>query len=232
MATVEAGLIPLFDALAGDKRANITTDGKTALLNAAKTEVWKLYVGLRTEDNWWLEQSQNVDSGLDTYFPVLDTAIRQYDLPNNFHQLRSTEIVTPEATSVVMRKSSITDPQFQIRRQDSAPRPGFSDIEYDLIGTDPGQMILAGFPTAVLDVRLWYVRKPTAWTRPSDSIDEFPEGSRILMVEWAVQRHLLGFSSAKWASYVESWNNGVSRWMLSLDRDTSGPDIVQGFMGS
>lgn len=232
MPTVEAGLVPLFDALAGDKRDTIKIDSKTALLNAAKTEVWKLYVGLRTEDNWWLQQSQNDDFGLDTFFPVLDTEIREYDLPNNFHQLRSTEIVTPEATSVVMRKSSITDPQFQIRRQDIASRPGFSDIEYDLIGTDPGQMILAGFPTAVLDVRLWYIRKPTAWTTPAALIDEFPEGSYILMAEWAVQRHLLGLSSGKWKPFLETWNSSVGRWMLSLDRDTSGPDIVLGFMGS
>jgi len=228
VATVK-DLFPLLDFCLGDKAGNLSTETKTVGLNAGKDEVWKILVGWDRQGGWFTGQSQNLDSNLDNYFPPFDPGTREYPLPDDFHALRSVELVAPEPTSVVLIKRSLDSPEFRLRRQQEAFSQG--DILYDIVSQNPGQMVLADYPSGVLNVKLWYTKTATAWTSHASSTAEFPPVFHQLICDWVAQRYILGVSSPKWSSYIDQWNHSVSRAVLSLDRDITGPDIVPGFMG-
>lgn len=225
-------LFPLFDSIAGNRSDNIGPEQKAALLNAAKTEFWKIMTGWQVQANWFVVQSQNSSSGDPDYFGPIDTAQREYNLPTNFHHLRAINLVPPEPTGVVFERSSIDNQHFAQQRQlslgNTTPR---STIMYDIVGANPGQMVFAAYPTKPLNVVLWYVKKPDAWSSPQASIAEFPEESHIMICEWAAKRLLLGLTDAKWAEFATQWDREVSRWAMLIGRDSTGPNIVRGFTG-
>ncbi len=228
MADTVQTLVDLFDALVGEKRDAFKEGTKIALLNGGRQAAWQVLVGWEPMQNWFVKRSQSEFSGQPDFFPTLDTVQREYALPPEFHSLRAIEPAIA-GDNIFFTKANLDSDEFLAARRETASTGSLGRIFYDIEGGDPGTLVLASFPSIVLNVTLVYVAKPTRWTLLLHPIDQFPEGMHILIADWAAQRALLSARQTAWQAYRESWDRDVQRWAAAMRRDNTGEEIVRGF---
>ena len=226
MATVGT-VLDLLDSMIG-KNASQLGDKKIAMLNAGKTEVWKIITGSTPEENWFGHESQSSSSGDADYFPLLSDGVREYTLPSNISQLRLIEPVTVGFTEIDFRKSNIEKEDFRRRRRDNVAMSDACEVLYDIWGVNPGRLIFAANPAASIEVKLWYIRNPTEWAARDDSVDEFPPTMHTLICEWAAARIGIGSDDKRAALFHAAWSERVTHQLRVYRRDISGPQVVTG----
>lgn len=228
MAGTLESLRDLFDAYVGEGRDGFSPETKLTLLNSGARAAWLVLVGWEAQQNWFVKRSQSVTPGQVDYFPPITTAVREYALPPEFHQLRAIE---PDAAgdAVSFKKGRIDDEEFISMRRKSSSGNATGLLRYDIEGSEPGTMIFDTYPPVNMTISLAYIAKPTPWALASDSTGQFPEAVLDMVADWAANRALLSSRQGAWQAYTSQWNLGVQRWAAAMRRDNTAEDIVRGF---
>ena len=227
MADVQS-VVTKFDALMGVGHDEFLVDKKIALLDMAKDEVWKILVGSSSQENWFVDFSQSDTPGQDDYFGPLSTSAREYTLPPDFHQMRSIEVTTTNKERIRFDKARLHDDEF---RQERGSQQSFqNEVMFDIVGVSPGQLFLSLFPPSALALKLWYIRHPTVWAALGTSVDEFPASYHGFIAEWAVMRGILGLGDSRFVAFASEWSQRLERTLTTYNRDSSGVEVVRGFM--
>jgi len=227
MATV-ASLIDLFDGLALGRRGSFERDSKVALLNVAQIELWKILVGTDPQDNWFVQESQDTDSSAVDFFGPITTTSRDYPLPNNLHQMRAIEVTNTGLEGIRFTKARLDSGEF--RQQRGSQLQFDTEALYDLYGVSPGRIIFSAFPKQTLNVKLWYARKPTAWTEATDVVDDYPFDTHSIIADYAVKRGLMGITDKAFYLFERAWAERVIRWLTTYRRDNTDVSVVDGFL--
>ena len=221
-------VVTKFDALMGRGRDNFLPDTKVALLDMAKDEVWKILVGSSAQENWFVDFSQSTSSGQNDYFGPLSVSVREYFLPPDFHHLRTIEVTTTNKEHIRFNKGRMHDEGF---RQERGNQQSFqNEVQFDIIGSSPGKMFLSLFPPSALELKLWYIQHPTTWASLGSSADEFPASYHGFIAEWAVVRGILGLGDSRFGAFASEWSQRLERTLTTYNRDSSGVEVVEGFL--
>jgi hypothetical protein len=226
-----ADAIDLFKTLAAADRHQLESfDQHLPGFNAAQRALWKILTTRKKMNNWFVVASQASTPANPDYFGPLAVSSREYPLPPNFHHLRLIECVTASYEHVRFTKEPIDSPLFKQGREYAVDSPFGSEAIYDIIGTGAGRMMLAQFPPAVLELKLWYCRHPTVLVARTDSLNDFPIEAPELLSQWVIMKFKVGADAVKWAEFVEQWRADVEQLVFGETRDDTAPTIVQGFM--
>lgn len=230
MATVQE-IVNLFRSLAAPQMDEMQLFRKhLPLINAGQRKLWQVLTSRKPMNNWFVVFSQSTTPANSDYFPPFDAATREYALPPNFHHLRLAECLTSGYEGLLLTKTSIDSPDFRAGRALTSASPFGGEALYDIIGVNPGRMMLAQYPPAALDVRLSYCRVTTAFTALSDSLTDFPDSAPELIAQWCATKFLLGSDFAKWQGFERQWQNDIDQFVFNETRDDSGPSIAEGFL--
>lgn len=227
MADVQS-VVTKFDALMGVGHDEFLSDKKIALLDMAKDEVWKVLVGSSAQENWFVDSSQSTSSGQNDYFAPLVVTAREFFLPPDFHQMRTVEVTTASKENIRFVKGRLHDEDF--RRERASQQSFQNEVLFDIIGPAPGKLFLSLFAPSALALRLWYIQHPTAWAALGSSADEFPTSYHGFIAEWAVMRGILGLGDPRFQAFTMQWSERLERQLTTYNRDSSGVEVVEGFM--
>lgn len=229
MGTV-SDVVTKFDALAVKGVRAMDVDLKISLLNMGKDQAWSFMTGSNVQEDWFTVVSQFSTPANPDYFAPFAAGTREYALPPNFHTLRSIEVSTSGYQHLSFVPRDNDDREFEWRRNQTDVQFD-SEVLYDIVGTNPGTMVLASAPPATINVVLRYVRTPTEWTALADTgPDEFPNSALNMIAEWAVQRASLGTKDGRWGQFVSEWSNQFERWLRTHRRESTEPDYALGFL--
>lgn len=219
--------------------ANVfTVDEVLSFAEDGVQEVWAVLKSFDQE--YFGEASQDTDStATDTYFADLSTTVREYALPLGCREIRSIECLTIGFESVVFEYKKFDDPLFQTARRDatasgtgSSSNSGSSlgNYYYTVFGS---KFILAQYPEAALNVKLWFIYNINAITTDTVLSDIlYPFSGKI--VDYAVQKAM---ASTRDVEMTEEW---LKQWSLSVrtlamstsPRTSTGPVFVADYLGT
>lgn len=226
-------LIDLTNDLLAGYSNGVDSRALLSYLNMAKDEVWAVTKELHEE--YFQVFSQNTNSAADYYFPTLNTTTRNYTLPADLRSIEFIECTTPgfEGTEFVYAK--LNSPEFRDERRESnaaqGPQPNDSNnnsYHYSIAGKN--QFVLAAYPTAALNVILWYTRALPDF-EASDVVDEilFPFSKKL--AEYAAKRVMLADQDAgQFAAWKSEWRDSLINLVQSEGtRNDADPQFVQDF---
>lgn len=194
-------------------------------------EVWAVLKSFG--DDYFGDSSQDSDSTTtDTFFADLTPAAREYPLPPGCREIRAIECLTANFEFVKFHLTRFESPDFQRWRrastQSGTNRAG-GFYHYCVFGN---KFMLAEFPEAVLNVRLWYIKSLNVLTVDT-TLDDilYPFSGKI--VDYAVQKAMV---SARQLEMTEEW---AKQWRQSVTtlgesagpRSSTGPIFIDDYEG-
>lgn len=220
----------LLVAIIPDLRDPVRLPSKLPLFNAAVVATWRILVSRANQQNWFVVNSQSTDPTQPNYFPKLQVGQRDYPLPQNFHQLRQIEVLTPGFQDTIFSKANIDRQGFIADRAspEQAPSTSSGFMYYDFIGANPGTFLLSKSPSVQLDILLRYVRHPLKVTSLADSLDDFPLDVVPMMAEYCAKANVLGMQDGRFTAFVNEWSGQVEDFVFSERRDNSDRRVVVG----
>lgn len=209
-------LIDLCNGFLGGYANAIDSNVQLMLLNEGKNEVWMILRELRQD--WFMQSSQNTDNTKDNFFGPMSTSVREYPLPNDFHQMKFIEVLDVGFEDVAFIERNMSSAQWKELRRSSTNQAGGSqanlEYHYDIIGKNT--LILAENPeTNFQNVKLWYVRMIPDFGA-NDPIDEivYPYGSKIAM--YAAKVLMLALQDQPmYEAWLKEWKDAVARISMS-----------------
>ena len=123
----------------------------------AKDEVWVVLKALQRD--YFGEESQWLDPSQLNYFPTLTPSLREYQLPSNFRSIRFIEPLQQGYEQIVFKFVELDDPEFQTARRASNVDQSLSPtVEYWYTVYGNNRFIMAVYPEANINIRLYYIR--------------------------------------------------------------------------
>lgn len=210
-----------------------TVDSRQLLsfINEGKDAIWEVLKA--NNDDFFTTFSQATVPDTDNYFAPLQTGVREYDLPDDFREIRFIECTTSgyEMTKWEYRKPS--DPAFREARKGATaggvvPSGNGLTCLYTFVGD---QLVLADYLPTSLTVILWYTAG-LADLEYGDILPPilFPFSKAI--ASFACKAVMLNEDEGKFAAWKQEWkDNVISTSQNSAPRDQSDPIFVQDFEG-
>lgn len=230
MATVR-DIIDLFRSLSTPQANEFELFKKhLPLINAGQRKLWQVLTSRKPMNNWFVVFSQASNGAGADYFAPLAVGTREYALPPNFHHLRLIEPLSTGYENVLFTKTSMDSPDFRAGRALTSANQFGSEALYDIIGVNPGRMMLAQYPPAAIELRLSYVRICTPFTAITDVLTDFPDMAPELIARWCATQLLLGNDFDKWQSFEGQWRSEIDQFVFGETRDDTGPSIAEGFL--
>ncbi len=227
MATV-VELVPLVKMWVKDRADSLNREEFVRALDVAKTHLWRIIVAKDESSNWFSERSQWGDSGADNFFPNLEVSIFQYDLPNNYHQLKEAEVDTNGEADIRMIKDHIGSDTWKEHRENQYATDATREILYDITGSGKGKLTLPFPPSKLHEVILTYIKTPTPWLLETTVTDELPFVSLDLIAEDAAAILRFGIQDTRYEKFRDSWSTRVADMIAALRRDETGPEFAVG----
>lgn len=203
-----------------------------SLINEGKDEVWAILKDLRAD--WFVKSSQSATSTADDYFGLLATNTREYNLPADFHEMKFIEVLTSGYETLEFVYTDMTHSDFKDARRyatlNNDSSLSASLYHYDIVGQRT--FILAEYPIAVLELRLWYVRWITDLELDTALTEVLhPYAKRI--TDYAVRKQILSSQDASlWQAWRDEWSESVKRIEKSAGpRQVSDAVYVESFTG-
>lgn len=209
------------------------------LLYFANRGVQQVWMALRSMDqDYFGDASQSLAPKDENYFATLSTSSREYPLPANCREPRFIEVLSVgfEDRTIVYKK--FEDPVFQAsRRQSTANGPGggqnsggmIGEYYYTILGT---KLILAQYPEAALQVKIWYVKAIDVITIEAspEILDPFTQ----FISDYAVERAVKSTRNLEIDSdWMETWKNDVLAMATSAgERTSTDPIFISDYLGS
>lgn len=216
--------------LAGYQNA-VDSTALNSFLNEGKDEVWAALKQLN--DEYFLAFSQATVPTDPFYFAPLNTTNREYDLPDDFREIKFVEVLTADFTNAQFVYKDVTDPNFRTARQLANANGATSNtnnlfFQYTIVGKN--KFVTADFMPATLTLKLWYIRSLPDY-EPSDEVDEilFPYTKKICT--YAVRKALLSTQDqSMWAAWKQEWRDGIiSVTSTAAPRNSADPQFSFGF---
>lgn len=218
------------DKLAGYQNA-VDSRALMSYLNEGKDAVWEILKA--NNDDFFTKFSQATTPGDDDYFGPIAIGTREYDLPNDFREIRFIECTTPsyEGAQFIFKKPS--DPDFRSMRQGATAggpsgNTNICEFMYTIIGN---QLVLANYPQAALTLILWYTQALPDFEF-SDTLPEimFPYSKNI--ATYGAKAVMLNQDDSKFAAWKSEWKDSVlSTSQNSAPRNQADPVFVEDFSG-
>ena len=227
MGTV-TDLVPIVKMWLKDRADSVNSEEFVRALDIAKTHVWRIMVANDESSNWFSERSQWGDDLLDNFFPILQESIFQYDLPNNFQQLKDAEVNTAGEGDIRMIKENIGSDAWKEYRENQYATGDTRKILYDIMSTGKGKLTLPFAPSKTHEVILTYIRTPLPWALATTVTDEFPFTSLDLIAEDAAAIIRFGIQDSRYGQFRDSWGIRVADMITTLRRDETGPEFAVG----
>lgn len=184
------------------------------LLQFAEDGVQEVWAVLKSFDQEYFgDSSQSTDSAkTDSYFATLSTSSREYPLPGTCREIRSIECLTSGYERIEFVQKSFDDPEFQRARRNStatgtsAQALSNRNYYFTVFGN---KLVLAQYPCAVLDVKLWAIQSINAISVDTvlDTI-LYPFSGKI--VDFAVKKAMV---SARESDMTIAW---TQEWRASI----------------
>lgn len=224
-------LIDLTNArLAGYANA-VSQDDLLGFLCQAKDQVWGI---LKEQDEeYFLTFSQATTSTNPYYFAPLNTTTREYDLPDDFQEIKFIEVLTQGFADLKFVYRDATQEDFRSARRganaNNTPLSNPDTMLYTIIGK--GKFVLADYPPATLNLQLWYTRLIPDF-EAADTIDEILFPFSKLLADFAAKRIMLATQDpTQFAAWSEAWREDVIAIAQgSGPRNQSDPTFVSGLM--
>lgn len=223
-------LITMTNARLGGYQNSVKTEVLMDFINAGKDDLWAVLKDLN--DNFFMSSTQNTDATQLNYFPSLDSATREYTLPDDFQELQFIEVLTSGYEDVQFIYKPITHPDF-LRARREATADGVSANQgaylYDIIGK--GTFMLASYPETTLYARLWYV-KNIPDLEVGDTLDEIILPFSKKIAEYATQKVMLrNQDQAMFEEWKKEWRDAIILVATTADPRQVEPDFVIDFEG-
>jgi hypothetical protein len=170
---------------------NATTEAeKLRRLNEGKDRVWEII--RQDKKDYFIQSSQATTAADDNYFATLTTTEREFDLPDDFQEMKLIEVTTSGYEDREFIEKPLAHPDFQAARrtataQGSSQPSSIDTYMYAIVGKKT--MMFAQYLEAALTLKLWYVRSIPDFEL-AETIDEilFPYSKKI--AEYAAKRIL------------------------------------------
>jgi hypothetical protein len=227
-------LIDLTNDLLAGYQNGVDSRAMLSYLNMGKDAVWEVTKELHEEYFQVFSQSTNPDD--DYYFPALNTATREYTLPEDLRSIEFIEVTSATFTGNEFIYAKLNSPEFRQSRRDSNALGGpdtnnnTNKFLYSIAGKD--QFVMAAYPPADLNLTLWYTRALPDF-EASDVVDEilFPFSKKL--AEYAAKKAVLGLQDAgQFAAWEREWRQSLINMVQSEGtRNDADPQFVESFEG-
>lgn len=217
----------LAKALLPTNRDDLVLASKLPLYDAACNAAWQILTR-KTEHNWFVQTSQDVNPALPNYFPDLQGGLREYPLPANLKTIRQIEPVNTIDMNLRFVPVKLNDESFRSDRQ--SQQQFDTQVKYDIIGVNPGTLVLARFPPRVIPVTMYYLRQRTKLVTIDDSLDDYPQDLLPLIADYVVKAHVLGIADPRFGAFTSQWAIQVEQFVGNDRRNNSMREVVEGYM--
>jgi hypothetical protein len=199
------------------------------LINEAQTRVYTVLKQAR--EDWFMQSSQATSADADNYFPALDPAKREFDLPLDFVEMRFMEVTDQSLSTIDFLQRPISHRDFkEARRIASGSGAGGprSEYFYDIIGRRT--LMFAQWPETAMTLRLWYIRSLPQIT-DEDLLEDIMHPYATLLATWVIKRLMLGVQEHEsFDRWEREWKEDVRQAEVGArGRDTTGPHCVEDF---
>lgn len=206
-----------------------TPDQYLYFVNLGVSEVWAV---IRVMDlDYFADSSQDLDNTQDDFMVDLSTTVREYALPLNCREIRAIEVVTPAFTDRIFEYRKFDDVDFMTARREAtglgnSTSNGF--YYYTIFGT---QFMLAQFPEAPLQIKLWYIKSIDEVTVNTFPEILFPFNKKI--VDYAAKKAILSTRNLDMAAaWKTEWMDSVRMLAMTVGaRESTNAIVIQDFLG-
>ncbi len=229
-----AYLIDLTNDLLAGYQNGVDQRALLSYLNLAKDEVWAVIKELH--DEYFQVFSQNTNSSGDYYFPQLSTSLREYTLPTDLRSIEYIECTDQAYGGTKFVYAKLNSPEFREERAQSnelgGPEPNNDVNVYHYTVAGKNQFVMASYPTADLNVSLWYTRALPDF-EAGDVIDEILCPFSKKLAEYAAKQVMLSDQdSGQFNAWSTQWRQSLINLVQSSgERNDADPQFVQDFFG-